>query len=614
MKKVLALMLAFAMVFAFAACDDGTTQHTVGGQIVVGSVTDLDANMLDGWTNGAQNAAIRSLIFGGATVTYTKEGEFEVDPYVAKSVESTENDDGSKTYTIEIRDDLKWNDEENTPITAEDYVFSLLFYASPEYASLDASDVHTYTNCYVGYEAYNSGESKTFQGIRLIDDHSFSVTITAEELPYHYDIAYAAVDPLPMHVIAPDVTITDSENGVTISDNFTSELLETTVNANGAYRYLPQVTYGPYQLESYDDSTKQAVLVINDNFLGTYDGVKPSIERIVLKTVNDATQMDELEAGSVDLISGVSGGTAINSGLDVCDAGNAQYAVYDRAGYGQITFACDFGPTQFASVRQAIAYCLDRDEFARQYSGGYAKVVNGLYGLSTPEYKRNQETVDNELNNYAKDLEKAKEVLIADGWTLNADGGEFVEGVDEVRYKNVDGELMACEINWANTPDNPVSDLLNTMLPSEMAKVGMKLNATTVEFGVLLNNMYRTGIDEPTYHMFNLATGFVPISSYWYEYSMDDAYMGSYNANFIRDEELASIAAEMKQIPYEDEEAWDAAWINLQKRWNELLPNIPLYSDEYHDFYSNKIQNYDPDSLWQWERAIVYAYIDEADQ
>ena len=78
MKKVLALMLAFAMVFAFAACDDGTTQHTVGGQIVVGSVTDLDANMLDGWTNGAQNAAIRSLIFGGATVTYTKEGEFEI--------------------------------------------------------------------------------------------------------------------------------------------------------------------------------------------------------------------------------------------------------------------------------------------------------------------------------------------------------------------------------------------------------------------------------------------------------------------------------------------------------------------------------------------------------
>ena len=91
MKKVLAIMLELAMVFAFAACDgNGAKQHKVGGQVVVGSTTDLDANMLDGWTNGAQNAAIRNLIFGGTPIAYTKEGEFQVDPQVAKSVDSTE--------------------------------------------------------------------------------------------------------------------------------------------------------------------------------------------------------------------------------------------------------------------------------------------------------------------------------------------------------------------------------------------------------------------------------------------------------------------------------------------------------------------------------------------
>ena len=417
-----------------------------------------------------------------------------------------------------------------------------------------------------------------------------------------------------MHVIAPDVTITDSEDGVTISDNYTTELLETTVNANDGYRYLPKVTYGPYQLDSYDDSTKQAVLVINDSYLGTYDGVKPSIAKLILKSVTTETEMDELAAGTVDLIGGVSGGDSINAGLDVCDEGKAEYASYDRAGYGKIAFSCDVGPTQFAAVRQAIAYCLDRDEFAKQYSGGYAKVVNGMYGLSTPEYKKNKDTMDKELNNYSKDLEKAKQLLIDDGWTLNKDGNEFVEGTDDVRYKNVDGELMACEINWANTPNNPVSDLLNTMLPGEMAKIGMKLNPTTVELGVLLNELYRIGIDEPTYNMFNLATGFVPISSLWYEYSNDPAYMGTWNTNFIDDEELATIAANMKKIPYENEEEWEEAWVNFQKRWNELLPDIPLYSDEYHDFYSTKIKGYEPDSLWQWESAIVYSYIEKADQ
>ena len=139
----------------------------------------------------------------------------------------------------------------------------------------------------------------------------------------------------------------------------------------------------------------------------------------------------------------------------------------------------------------------------------------------------------------------------------------------------------------------------------------MKLNATTVEFGVLLNNMYRQGIDEPTYHMFNLATGFVPIPSYWYEMSTDEKYFGSYNQNYIKDEQIEQIALEMKKIPADDTEAWLDKWVEYQKRWNELLPNIPLYSDEYHDFYSNKIKGYEPDGLWQWDSAILYSWIEE---
>ena len=129
---------------------------------------------------------------------------------------------------------MKWNDEEKTAITAKDYVFSILFHTSPEYYALDAEDASTYGNCYVGYAEFHDGTTKTFKGVRLIDDHTFSVTITAEELPFHYDIAYASVTPLPMHVIAPDVTITDSEDGVTISDNYTTELLETTVKQTTA--------------------------------------------------------------------------------------------------------------------------------------------------------------------------------------------------------------------------------------------------------------------------------------------------------------------------------------------------------------------------------------------
>ncbi len=84
--------------------------------------------------------------------------------------------------------------------------------------------------------------------------------------------------------------------------------------------------------------------------------------------------MDELAAGTVDLIGGVSSGDSINAGLDVCDEGKAEYASYNRAGYGKIAFSCDVGPTQFAAVRQAIAYCLDRDEFANSTPAAMQKL------------------------------------------------------------------------------------------------------------------------------------------------------------------------------------------------------------------------------------------------
>lgn len=604
MRKLLALVLTFVMVFSTTAC----SSKKPSGQVIVGTITDLDANMMAGWTNSDSNNDIRNLILGYSPIAYTNDYKFIYDEKVVKEHSETNNADGTATYQIKLHNDLKWNNGEK--ITAKDFVFPYMLYASPAFGEVEGSDVATYSSCFVGWDAYNKGETKTFAGIRLIDDLTFSVTVKAEELPFHFDIAYLATSPLPMSVVAPSVDITDSDAGITITDNFNADLLgESIGNTETGYRYMPKVTCGPYQLESFDLGTKQATLTVNPNFKGTYDGVKPQIEKIVIRKVNDATQMDELSAGTVDLISGVSGGTAINAGFDVVDEGKADYATYLRAGYGKIAFSCDFGPTQFVAVRQAIAYCLDREEFAKQYTGGFGKLVHGFYGLSLQEYKDNQKVIDNELNHYSFNIDTAEQLLVEDGWTLNKDGKDFVKGTDTVRYKMVDGKLMGLEINWANSPNNPVSDLLSTMLPSEMAKVGMKLNPTTVEFGVLLEHLYREGIDTPEYHMFNLATGFVPIPSYWYEWSDQDQYMGNYNTAFLKDAEIAKITAEMKVIPNDDTETWNAKWVEFQKRFNELLPEVPLYSDEYHDFYNPKIENYKPDPIGQWTTAILYANV-----
>ncbi len=623
MKKLLALLLAGAMAFSMAACSSSGSPSSTGGsgestaaegesqasgQLIVGSITDLNADFMDGWTNGTPNKSVKNLLYGYATATFTQDGSYAVDPVVVKDgkAEITENEDGSKTYTYTLNENLTYND--GSPITAKDYVFAVLLGSSPAFGELDANN--TVGADFVGFDAFNSGESKVFTGVRLLGDYQFSVTLDAESLPNYYELALTAVAPYPMDVLAPGVDILDDGEGAYFTDNFSVDLIRDPItNTETGYRYNPKKTSGPYQFESFDPGTKQAVLTVNPNYLGAYDGAKPSIQTLILKSVTDATQMDELAAGSVDLISGVSGGTAINAGLDLVDEGKASYADYMRAGYGKITFACDFGPTQFPAVRQAIAYLLDRNEFASQYSGGYARVVNGYYGLSQWEYRENREALESELNPYTYNPEKAKELLIADGWTKNESGGDFVEGVDTLRYKEVDGELMPLTIKWANTPNNPVSDLLNTMLPSEMEKVGMKLEPTTMEFGNLQNYMLRNG-EEATYHMFNLAAGFATVNAIWYYYSSDPAYMGIYNQNFIVDEELEKLSQELRATEPGDEEAWSAKWLEFQKRWNELLPDIPLYSDNYHDFFTTRLQNYTPDGLWSWEYAILRANLE----
>ena len=637
-KRIATLLLAGSMTVALAACggqsavtnnaeetssaatsSEATSEATAEaaatstrpteptGQLVIGTITPVENDFYDaGMNNAATNYAMYSLINGYAAVAYTKEGQFEFDPTVVASHEETDNEDGTKTYTVTINDGLVWSD--GTPITAKDYVFQLLLESSPEMNGVDGYPSQAGYSL-VGYDEFFAGETEYFAGVHLVDDMTFSVTVRAEELPYHYDITYASAMPRPMHVIAPGCDVEDTAEGATITGDFTTELLlETINNSTTGYRYAPAVTCGPYLFDSFDVASAQCTLTINPDYVGDYRGVKPVIEKIIIKTVKNDTMINELKSGSVDLLFQCSGADTINAGLDLVDAGEAQDNTFFRNGYGKIQFDCSQFPTDSENVRKAIAYCLDRNEFARQYSGGYASVVHSYYGLAQWEYQQSKTWIDQNLNTYEKNLDEAKKLLEEDGWTLNADGTEY-SGTG-LRYKEVDGELKPLIIEWANTDGNPVSDLLATMLPEAMTEIGMQLNPTTMDFPTLQTAITHSG--DKIYNMYNLATGFSLASSPWYYYSTDPVWMqGGYNSNWIADEELAAAAEALKAIPYDDNDAWLTAWQNFILIWNEKLPDIPLYSDEYYDFFSTKLQGWESNAIWDWSSAVLDAWVVE---
>ena len=250
-------------------------------------------------------------------------------------------------------------------------------------------------------------------------------------------------------------------------------------------------------------------------------------------------------------------------------------------------------------------------------------------------YKDSEEKFAKEMNTYAYSLDEAVELLKAAGFVYNEDGSDYVDGSEALRYKKVtekeaeyyedfnktlgDGTiLMPAYINWACSEGNSVSDLLMTMLANGEAtkKAGVKINQTSMDFSELLNWLYRDGTQGadyavPRYNMFNLATGFSGGQfDYSYEFTLDPDLLatGDYNTWKIFDEELDKLSMDMVYGVTSDEyEKYLDLWQQFQLRFNYLCPVVPLYCNTYISVYPKTIENYQEDSFFGFERAILYA-------
>lgn len=598
--------------------------------LIVGNISALSGDFNGIWTNNGGDAAVRRLLEGYSPVTTDQGGQYLWDPTVVASHEETENEDGSKTFQVTINEGLTYNNGD--PITAKDYCAYQMFFSSP---LVKESGKGTTGQNLVGWTEFNGGESKEFAGIRLIDEYTFSLQVKADQLPYFYEMSYMDFQPLPLQMWAVEgVDIADDGNGCYFTGNFGTDAASKAKMEEARYLSDGRITPGPYQLKSYDESSKTATLTVNPNYAGNFEGQKASIETIIFTLAESATQMDKLATGGLDMIMQLSEGKEITAALDLVDAGGYNYAVYERAGYGQLMFQCDFGPTQFVAVRQAVAYLLDRNEFAKTFTGGFGGVVNGPYSSAMWQYGEAGDTLESTLNPYSFSTEAAIALLEEDGWVYNADGSDY-SGTG-VRYKKVTAEeagdykhnvtladgtvLMPLIIEWAASTGNPVSELLSSMLAqgADTAAAGMQINQSSMEFNELLNYMYRDASQGDkyavkTYGMYNLAFDLSdPRYDYAYNWSSDPTYVDAgLNTNFLFDDGeggLDDLSMKMVYSATTNEEYLDY-WVKYIQRWNELLPEIPLYSNEYHDVFTEKLENYEPTSLWTFSKAILYANI-----
>lgn len=649
MKKVIALLLALAMAVSMAACSKGedTDAPEISGgseeaklenKLIYGSDSALEGSFTNGLVESSDaDLLVSELINDYTTMVTNAYGQYVENSAVLESRKRTENSDGTVTYTMQIRKGLVYNNGD--AIKAKDFAVRLMLECSQAASALGISA--TAQEWIQGGWAYKNGETDYISGIRILDDTTLSLTVNQEYADYYYVDTYTSLlcwD--PGYWLGEDWDVADEGQGAAfaykgnicqldgsaVAEHFRAAAM----GNNGKF-----ISAGPYNLESYDAESGQATLKINPMYQGDFQGQMPSIRLLVITRVKPDGWADDLVNGRLHVYEGISNGDDINMVLDLTEGSQMLQCVqYDRAGYGKLQFFCDVTPTQFVEVRRAIAMLLDRVAFADSYCKGWGSTVNGPYAVSMYQYQENKDLLAATLNPYDYDVDAAIQELEAGGWVLNAQGGNYTEGL---RYKEVTQEqakymdecvrledgriLMPLIIKWCAYEQSDLSRQLAEVLvgAASVTEAGMQIRQDLMDWNGLINATYR--IDDagnaakPFYSMVNQATVF---DSHVYDYSYcwtDDAeYVEQgWNPCYLYDMEEGGLNDLSMRMVYGEVAGREALyldlWADYVQRWNEMLPELPLYSNIHLTVLPTWVKGYEQSANWGFARAILYASI-----
>ncbi len=246
MKKIIAVLFSFMMIFSLAACGSGQgnmqgdamEQEIEGTTLVYGSgdYTRINPAM-------DEHGEINILIFDGLTA---HDGENKVVPGLA---ENWEFDDESNIYTFHMREGVKWHD--GKPVTAKDVKFTIEAIMDPENGSENAPNF------------------EDVEEITVIDDVTIAFKLAAPNVAF---LDYMTMAVLPSH------------------------LLEGEDMQESAFFRSPVGT-GPYKLESWDEGQAITLVKNEDYFKGA-----ANIDKVIFKIVpDDNAKTLQMQSGELDL-------------------------------------------------------------------------------------------------------------------------------------------------------------------------------------------------------------------------------------------------------------------------------------------------------------------------
>ena len=585
--------------------------------LIVGYNVLFTGEAIAGFSNMSYDITIRNLLHGDVgTVAVDPAGELFVNEKVVDRVWRVDDSAGNRTYTFQIAEGFTWSD--GTAITAFDFVSNVLWTASPQWVFEAGAVLHSSTfRELVGWADYaaplmiqedpdweapeddedatppmmvNPDRVEHFRGVRLLNDMTFSLTISADELPYFFELILVSVSPIPAHVYLPGVDIITDENG----SRFSTDILDMTlaVAAPGGERFNPTVVAGPYTWVSNADGV--VTVARNPMHGGNALGLFPSIDFIQQTDAPSAVDVDMLFAGEVDLLPQHLTADKIERVI-----ANPDFAIHDfiRWGYGVVNFQHwenDHLPISDLNVRLAFAHVIDRQAVLDQVLAGRGSLIDTMASPGQWMWQAAGAEALARMTPYTFSIELAHDRLDETQWIFESDGvtpfdREKANAQGTYLRHNSDGEVLWVR-NAAASQD--VGDAIEIETVPNAAMAGMRFTSEFVDWGAVIspnvNAPWTLTEEERVFSTFSMGTGFT--SAVFDPWWLESEFYRSPSTIGWQDPVMDEYIIAMRRTEGGDYEAFASAWVNFVVRHNQMVVSLPLYNNIWADLYNPRIQ------------------------
>jgi len=523
---VAAMALAAAGVITLAGCTSGSPESTgdAGASTAVITVNNTEPQnpLIPTNTNEVGGGLVTNSIFAGL-VYYDAEGAVHND--VAESIETED----AQTYTIKIREGLKFTNGE--PVTAESFVKAWNYGAA-----LDNAQLSSYF--FESIEGFSYEENvDELSGLEVVDDQTFTVTLSQPESDFPLRLGYNAYMPLP------EAAWEDIE----------------------AFGENP-IGNGPYMLDGEGawQHNERISLVKNEDYDGPREPQNGGVDMILYASV-DAAYAD-LQGGNLDVLQDIPDsalqtfetefeGRSVNQPA----AANATITIPDRLPH----FSGDEGKLRRAALSQAI----NREE-----------ITDVIFnGTRTPA----QDFTSPVIDGYSEDI-PGSEVLDFDAdaakelWA-EADAIAPWDGTFEIAY-NADGPNQG----WVDAVANQIKNNLGIEAAGAPVPTFAELRTSVTDRAIM--TPFRTGwqFDYPS--MFN---GLGPI--FGTDAGSNDGDYSNPEFDALLDEGSSATEVEAgiekfqqaQEILFADLPAIPLWYTNAMGAWGEQVDNVEFGWDSW---------------------------------